>query len=199
MKVAERHHPEHCDPAAHERHTARYEEAADLAMQHGVAENAVWLDMGCGYGYGTALLAERTKANLVVGIDPDDGATLYAAGNYHGMHTIFMNADANDAGDWFPARFDGVVCIEVLEHMSHAEQEGFLRNLRTVTAPGGVLVLMCPIGHGLNADNPWHLHEPTEFELKTVLHDAGFHIEKMECLDYISTSGPGTQATAVCR
>jgi cyclopropane fatty-acyl-phospholipid synthase-like methyltransferase len=199
MKVEERHHPEYGDPAAHNRHIERYERAAELAMKHGVEKDAVWLDMGCGYGYGTALLAERTKANLVVGIDPDEGATLYAAGNYHGMHTIFMNADAKDAAEWFPARFDGVICIEVLEHMGHDDQDDFLRNLRAVMAPGGVMILTCPIGHGPNPDNPWHIHEPTEFELKTILYEAGFHTERIELMDYTSTSGPGTQATVVCK
>ena len=199
MTVAERHHPEHGDPVAHERHTARYERAAYLGTEAGVAPDAVWLDMGCGYGYGTALLAEQGKANLVVGIDPDEGATLYAAGNYHNMHTIFMNADSYDAAEWFPARFDAVVCIEVLEHMTHDEQDNFLRNLRVVTAPGGVLVLTCPLGHGPSESNPWHVHEPTEFELKTILWDAGFRVERFEVDLYESTSGPAQQAVAVCR
>lgn len=197
--TAERHHPDESDTAEHDRHAGRYERAAYLGTEAGVAPNAVWLDMGCGYGYGTALLQREAKANLVVGIEPDEGATLYAAGNYHNLNTMFINGNAEEAAEWFPSRFDGVVCIEVLEHLPHDEQDGFLRNLRTVTAPGGVLVLTCPLGHGPNADNPWHIHEPTEFELKTVLWDAGFHVERFEVDFYESTSGPATQAVAVCR
>lgn len=195
MIVAERHHPEQCDSAEHDRHTKRYELAAELIGMKG----GVWLDMGCGYGYGTALLTELTDADLVVGIDPEEAATLYAAGNYHNMHTMFVNANAAESAEHFPERFDAVVCIEVLEHLPHTEQGGFLRDLKAVMAPGAALVLMCPIGHGPNGDNPWHLHEPTAFELKTILHDAGLHVESFVVMDYESTSGPAKQAMVLCR
>jgi len=195
MIAAERHHPEQCDAIEHERHTKRYEQAADLAGIRG----GVWLDMGCGYGYGTALLAKRSDADLVVGIDPDEGATLYAAGNFHGLHTMFVNANAAESGEHFPERFDAVVCIEVLEHLAAGEQAEFLRHLRAVSAPGAPLVLMCPIGNGTRSANPWHLHEPTEYELKTILYDAGFQIESFELTDYNGTSGPAKQAVILCR
>lgn len=195
MMVAERHHPELCDPVEHARHTGRYELAADLIGTRG----GVWLDMGCGYGYGTALLAERTDADLVVGVDPDEGATLYAAGNYHGMHTMFVNASAAESGEHFLEQFDAIVCIEVLEHLPQAAQEGFLRDMKAMMAQDAALVLMCPIGHGPNNGNPWHLHEPTAFELKTILHDAGFYVESFVVQDYDSTSGSAKQATILCR
>ncbi len=195
MTVAERHHPTKSAPESHERHVGRYERAVDLAGVTG----GVWLDMACGYGYGTAIIAERAKADLVVGMDTDSDSTVYAAGVYHCLTTMFINGNSSEAAGWFPGRFDAVICIETLEHLAHDQQGGFLRDLRAVLSKGSPLVLMCPLGHGPNPDNPWHLHEPTEYELRTILFDAGLHIEKFEVMDYISTSGPATQATVLCR
>ena len=195
MTVAERHHPVDSAPDSHDRHVARYERAVGLAGIKG----GVWLDMACGYGYGTDIIARQSGADLVVGMDASEKATLYAANAYHGLHTMFINGTSTEAAGWFPGRFDAVVCIETLEHLARDKQNDFLGELRAILTAGAPLVLMCPIGHGPNADNPWHLHEPTEYELKTILFDAGFHIEKFEQIDYISTSGSATQATVLCR
>ena len=195
MTVAAQHHPAKSDPEVHARHVNRYERAVELAGVTG----GVWLDLACGYGYGTEIIADRTDADLVVGMDIDQDMTMYAAGCYHNMHTMFVNGDSAEAAEWFPARFDAIVCIETLEHISKDGQSQFLEDLRAVSVDGGVLVLMCPIGNGANPSNRWHLHEPTERELRTILRDAGFSIEKFEAMDYISTSGSATQATVVCR
>jgi hypothetical protein len=61
---------------------------------------------------------------------------------------------------------------------------------------GGVLVLSCPIGNGTNSVNPWHIHEPTQPELRSLLLRHFMDIS-LEVEHYESTSGPAIQAWAI--
>src|SRR5262245_16068204 len=70
-------------------HLARYEFAAAQARPGRI------LDLACGVGYGTRLLAERARAaDAVVGVDVSEQAIEFARGRYAAERIRFVCADA---------------------------------------------------------------------------------------------------------
>ncbi|HUP29731.1 MAG TPA: class I SAM-dependent methyltransferase [Usitatibacter sp.] len=98
------------------------------------------LDVACGEGYGTALLARH--AAQVTGVDVSPDAIGHAQREYAGVaNARFVQASCT-AIPLPDASIDVAVSFETLEHI--AEQEAFLDELARVLVPGGVLVLSCP-------------------------------------------------------
>jgi len=114
-------------------HRARYEFALPL-----VAGKRV-LDVGCGEGYGAALLAERARE--VVGVDYSPAAIEHARAAYRAPNLRFERMDAT-ALEPELGTFDVVTCFEVIEHL--ADDEALLAGIARVLAPGGSLVLSTP-------------------------------------------------------
>jgi SAM-dependent methyltransferase len=115
-------------------HWHRYHFAAPIVAGRDV------LDIACGAGYGSALLARH--AARVVGADLSQPAIDHARARYAAVpHLEFRQADC--AALPFPdGSFDAVVSFETLEHI--AAQEAFLDEVRRVLRPAGLLVLSCP-------------------------------------------------------
>jgi SAM-dependent methyltransferase len=98
------------------------------------------LDVACGEGYGSALLARH--AARVTGVDISPQAVEHARRAYATLGNVgFACAPCTrlPLGD---ASIDLAVSFETLEHI--AEQERFLDELARVLAPEGVLILSCP-------------------------------------------------------
>ena len=67
-----------------------------------------------------------------------------------------------------PESFDGVITIEVIEHVP--EDEKFVANIAKVLKPGGFLVLSTPNGdHVVNNTNPDHIRHYKKAELEALL------------------------------
>jgi 2-polyprenyl-6-hydroxyphenyl methylase/3-demethylubiquinone-9 3-methyltransferase len=96
------------------------------------------LDIGCGGG----LIAEPVArlGATVTGIDPSPEA-IAAARRHAQMQGLAIDYRAGRAEDELAAgrRFDVVLCLEVLEHVP--EPAAFLKLIRPLMAPGGLLVL----------------------------------------------------------
>lgn len=98
------------------------------------------LDVACGEGYGTALLA-RHGAH-VTGIDISPEAIAHARASYATLaNAAFVQAPCT-ALPLADASVDVAVSFETIEHI--AEQAEFLAELARVLTPEGVLVLSCP-------------------------------------------------------
>ena len=98
------------------------------------------LDVACGEGYGSALLARQ--AAHVTGVDLAPAAIDHARRTYAGVPNLdFVCASCAEIplGD---ASIDAVVSFETLEHIPG--QEAFLSEAARVLKPDGVLVLSCP-------------------------------------------------------
>lgn len=138
-------------------HRHRYEFASELCRAMRV------LDLCCGTGYGSQLLA-RTAAT-VVGVD-NDGAVIDAARAAVGGGPISF--EAADAGSYLEAglreRFDAILCFEGLEHLPEVDRA--LKSLRRLSREGVKLVISVPNSRLFNEQNPYHM---TDFSYETAM------------------------------
>lgn len=139
-------------------HLARYWWATQLAAGRRV------LDAGCGVGYGTAMLA-RAGATEVIGVDVSPEVVSAAAASAP-ERAAFQEADLR-ALPFDDARFDLVVCFEVIEHL--LEQDAVIAELARVLAPAGVLAISSPNRDVYPEGNPHHVHEYVPDELRAAL------------------------------
>jgi SAM-dependent methyltransferase len=116
------------------------------------------LDLGCGSGYGSSLLAGVLPGSSVRGADHDAKAIGEARRAYGGSGASF---DVGDPLEWDAtiggASFDVVVCFDVLEHVEHREVllEALVRHLDD----DGLLLLSTPCCRATNDLKPgWRFH-----------------------------------------
>lgn len=114
-------------------HYHRYAMVRDLVRGKRV------LDVACGEGYGTNLLAEI--ASSATGVDISDEAVRHASATYPKANLLFQQGSAISLN--FPEQsFDVVVSFETLEHL--AEQEQMIAEIRRVLTVEGILVISTP-------------------------------------------------------
>ncbi len=128
------------------------------------------LDLSCGSGYGTHMIAKEKKSQIeeVVGIDLDQEIIEYARGAYYHPQSSFERADATDETLVNQlGQFDTIVSFETLEHI--AEEEKLLNNYYQLLKPGGTLLVSTPFGkgRGVPCGSPFHVHQlkPEEFQV----------------------------------
>jgi SAM-dependent methyltransferase len=97
------------------------------------------LDVGCGEGYGSALLAEH--AEEVIGVDYSPAAVRHASAAYARPNLRFEVQDAT-ALDPSLGQFDAATCFEVIEHVE--DQDAVLEGVGRLLRPTGVLILSTP-------------------------------------------------------
>lgn len=98
------------------------------------------LDVACGEGYGTALLARH--AAHVTGVDVSEQAIAHARAAYAALANVAFARASCTRLPLADASVDVAVSFETLEHI--AEQERFVDELARVLRPDGVLLLSCP-------------------------------------------------------
>lgn len=116
------------------RHSAQYEFIRTLLKPGDKV-----LDLGCGTGYGSAMLAP--KCSGLVGIDYSPEAIEYAREHFASDKCVFFTGDALKTG-LADSSVDFVCTVQVIEHM--ADQEGFVKEVLRVLAPGGHFVAATP-------------------------------------------------------
>ena len=139
------------------RHQAVYEWVAERCQGLDV------VDMACGEGYGTDLLARR--AAHVTGVDANPEAFEHARARYSRPGVGFVR----DLVDSYAQPCDAVVFLQTIEHVE--DDEGVLRHFKAMLRPGGVVYVSTPNVLTLapagaeKSDNPWHLREyrPEQF------------------------------------
>src|SRR5206468_9714502 len=127
------------------------------------------LDVACGEGYGSALLARH--ALQVTGVDISAAAVAHARSTYATTtHLGFIEASCTEL-PLADASVDVVVSFETLEHIS--AQERFLDEVNRVLAPGGVLLLSSPdkreYSDRRGYANPFHVKELYREELAALV------------------------------
>ncbi|PKQ27891.1 MAG: SAM-dependent methyltransferase [Candidatus Anoxymicrobium japonicum] len=153
------------------RHVVAYEHA--LAMARGKSV----IDIGCGEGYGAAILTG--EAASVLGIDIAHEVVSHARDTYHASNLSFEVMDVNRL-ELADASFDLAVSFQVVEHL--ADVSGYFAGIARVLKPGGVAFLTTPnrltISKGSDRPvNPFHLREYTPDEFARTLEA---HFETVE-------------------
>ena len=123
------------------------------------------LDIACGLGYGTAMLADVCRE--VVGADIDPAVIAMSSNKYRSLNNVnFLTADCENL-PFDDNHFDAVVSFETIEHV---DGDRYLSEMHRVISQGGSFILSSPqnaIGH--IPVNPWHVVEYTLENLKKMV------------------------------
>ncbi|MDD5579588.1 MAG: glycosyltransferase [Methylobacter sp.] len=114
-------------------HYHRYATVLDMVKEKDI------LDVACGEGYGSFLMADGARS--VVGVDISDEVVHHASATYTKSNLRFLQGSATNL-NFADASFDVVVSFETIEHL--AEQAQMLAEIRRVLRPAGLLVISSP-------------------------------------------------------
>jgi len=128
-----------------------------LAVYEWIAERSAGLemvDMACGEGYGTDVLARR--ARRVTGVDANPDAYEHARAKYTRPGVRFVR----DLIETYIQPCDAVVFLQTIEHVKQPEQmlSHFKAMAPTVYVSTPNVLTLAPEGAD-KSDNPWHLRE----------------------------------------
>jgi SAM-dependent methyltransferase len=136
------------------------------------------VDMACGEGYGSDVLAGAGAAS-VVGVDANPDAHEHARLRYVRPNLRFER----DLVEGFAEPCDAVVFLQTIEHVQ--EPGAILEHFKSMLDPGGVayvstpnLLTLAPPG-AEKSDNPWHVREYRAAEFRQLCED---HFERVELL-----------------
>ncbi|MCC6403234.1 MAG: methyltransferase domain-containing protein [Fimbriimonadaceae bacterium] len=132
-------------------HARRYEWVSDRVLGKRV------LDVACGAGRGSQMMAEAGAAS-VVGLDIDPEIVRYASHRHATPGVDFRTGDAATFCSEEP--FDAIVSFETIEHVPEVER--FLASLAGLLAPDGALFVSTPISslsHDPKPTNRYHVQE----------------------------------------
>jgi SAM-dependent methyltransferase len=125
------------------------------------------LDVACGEGYGSYLLATWGAAR-VVGIDVAVDAIKVAQRIFAHPNVTYLRGDACRLADVLAddETFDVIVSFETIEHVG--DIGGLLSGIAARRAPGATIVISCPNDHAESEENPHHLRAFTLTEFQEI-------------------------------
>jgi len=130
-----------------------------------LAPNDEVLDVGCGEGIITAILAE--KCLTVVGCDYSLEAIRMAKQRYPKMDFTYSNSTTLR---FESEKFTKVVLSDVAEHLLPRQFKRTLEEIKRVLVKGGTLILTSPLtGHGKRPSTYAHIYEYSKVEMESVL------------------------------
>ncbi|MDH3203061.1 MAG: class I SAM-dependent methyltransferase, partial [Nitrosopumilus sp.] len=144
----------------HYEHLHRYYFAKEFSKNKSV------LDLACGEGYGSFILADT--ASKVVGIDNNSDTINHAKNSYLKNNLIFLDGDIT-AVPIKDKKFDLIVCFEALEHIEL--QDSLLSEINRLLDPNGILIISTPNKDFFTDDerSPFHKKELIYNEFKDLL------------------------------
>lgn len=128
------------------------------------------LDLACGSGFGSAILAEAGAAS-VTGVDISEPCVRYARSRYAKAGVEYRQCDGMTFAPDAP--LDIVVSLETIEHVVDAE--GFVRRLTSFLRAGGMLIGSVPTTFSTDV-NPYHLHDISAAQFRRLFKSLGFEI-----------------------
>jgi 2-polyprenyl-3-methyl-5-hydroxy-6-metoxy-1,4-benzoquinol methylase len=144
-------------------HWHRYHFAASV-----VAGKRV-LDVACGEGYGSHVLAQQAAS--VDGVDISAAAVAHARGSYGAQTNLKFHEASCVKLPFHDASFDIVVSFETIEHIH--EQREFLAEVERVLKPDGYLLVSSPnkaqYSDAMGFANEYHVKELYVDELQALL------------------------------
>jgi SAM-dependent methyltransferase len=135
------------------------------------------LDMACGEGYGSAVLA--TSASRVVGLDANPEAHEHARLRYRATNLSFARGLVETYGE--AGSYDAVVFLQTIEHVH--DPRAVLEHFRGLLAGGGTAYVSTPNVLTLappgaeKSGNPWHLKEYRAEEFRALCESVFARVE----------------------
>ncbi|MFC4764053.1 glycosyltransferase [Dyella koreensis] len=145
----------------------RLEHFHRYALARGLVAGKDVLDVACGEGYGSSILASQARS--VVGVDISNEAVDHARATYGDASNLEFRQGSAAALDLPDNAFDVVVSFETVEHLF--EQEEMLAELRRVLRPSGILLMSSP-NRPIYSDAAGHHNEYHVKELDFIEFDA---------------------------
>ncbi|ADU29812.1 class I SAM-dependent methyltransferase [Evansella cellulosilytica] len=150
-------------------HIARYYFA--MPFVHGRV-----LDIACGSGYGSKMLAKARKKHIseIIGADINEETVHYGQKYYYHPLVSYKVADALNPNICdLLGTFNTIVSFETIEHVQ--DDKAFMQQMLKLLKPGGTLILSTPFGQGRGkkTNEPFHYHQLTVEEFKELF--APFH------------------------
>jgi ubiquinone/menaquinone biosynthesis C-methylase UbiE len=145
-------------------HIHRYNEALLL-----INSNDTVLDIACGTGFGTDIIAGKTNGKVVGGdIAPEAIDECRSRWQKNNLEFRMLDGTRLDFPDQY---FDKIVSFETIEHTGQYHE--MVAEFARVLKPGGQLILSTPNREVSSPDgiivNPFHIQEFTYEELKQIL------------------------------
>lgn len=127
------------------------------------------LDLGCGSGYGSSILAET--AEKVVGVDLNPDNLDVARAEYDRPNVEYKLLDDPYETGLPQASFDAAVSIHVIEHVYDVER--YLRMLHDLVKPGGEVILATPNRRVrlMPFQPPWNVDHVREYNRRQLERD----------------------------
>lgn len=143
-------------------HEARYRFAADQLSGDTI------LDLACGCGFGTALMAARHPDKQFIGVDIDPEAIAYAQHHYQADNLQYR---CSDAMNLMLEPVDCIVSLETIEHLYQPQQ--LIARLPGLLTANGRVIASVPITPTCDG-NPHHLHDFSRRSFYRLLQRHGF-------------------------
>ena len=135
---------------------------------------ATVLDVGCGTGANTAVLADRGRRVVGVDASPIAHRLRRRAGWAGGVRAVSGTLPFADA------TFDLVAALDVLEHLD--DDRAAIHELRRVARPGAVVLIFVPalrLLWGLQDEHAHHRRRYSRAGLRALVSAAGFEVERI--------------------
>jgi 2-polyprenyl-3-methyl-5-hydroxy-6-metoxy-1,4-benzoquinol methylase len=121
------------------------------------------LDIACGTGYGTAILASSPETISVTGVDLSEEAIKHAR-QMHSHHKIrFIQKDIFAISD--SELFDTIVSLETIEHINNPL--AVVNHLLNLLKPGGHFIISAPVTPSMDG-NPYHVNDFSTHSFKNM-------------------------------
>jgi ubiquinone/menaquinone biosynthesis C-methylase UbiE len=127
------------------------------------------LDIACGEGYGSALLAR--KAKTVLGVDIDQSSISNATKTYSGLSNLEFSVGSLLSIPIPDESVDLITCFESIEHVT--DHDEVMKEFKRILRPEGILLLSTPNKY-VYSDltgyvNPFHPRELYQGEFEELL------------------------------
>jgi 2-polyprenyl-3-methyl-5-hydroxy-6-metoxy-1,4-benzoquinol methylase/glycosyltransferase involved in cell wall biosynthesis len=136
-----------------------YEHIHRYAYATQFVRNKRVLDLACGEGYGSYLLAKTAKS--VAGIDIDNNSIKHARNKYIKQNLEFRVGSITEIPIDGERLFDVAICFEALEHIE--DHQKLLSEVKRLLTPDGVFIVSTPnktvYSDEPQFNNPFHVHE----------------------------------------
>ena len=161
-----------------ERYIPNDDNNSEIFMQHiqryivakELCKNKKVLDIACGEGYGSDILAEA--ASLVCGVDISAEAIEHAKNKYQKDNLLFHTGSVADI-PFDNESFDIIISFETIEHVSEDLQIQFLNEIKRVLKKDGLLIMSSPdklyYSDMAGFKNIYHVKELYEEEFSAIL------------------------------